>query len=70
MIERRVVRETAKCYGCRHQLRIGEHFFTYRERANTNWEAMHAGTMYPKRFVCPACAAKRGVVAFPQPVAP
>ena len=48
-----------KCMCCKSIIPAGSTYYGYRERALSNHEALHAGTMYPKRYLCFLCAEKR-----------
>jgi hypothetical protein len=44
-----------KCIN-RCRIAAGDNYYKYRERALSHHEAMHAGTAYPTRTLCVACA--------------
>lgn len=44
---------------CGAKIAKGATYYAYRERALSHHEALHAGTMYPKRILCMPCGEKR-----------
>lgn len=52
----RVMVKEGHCTSCNKLLPVGTKVCVFRERALSSHEAMHAGTMYPKRRWCATCA--------------
>lgn len=53
-----IAKAALKCYMCAAAIPPGAKFRRYRERAVSNHEACHAGTMYPHRNQCVGCVDK------------
>jgi hypothetical protein len=54
-----------QCGACKGKIAKGEAYYGFRERATCSHEAMHAGSLYPKRYRCRPCGEKRKAAGAP-----
>jgi hypothetical protein len=51
-----IAKKDRKCHKCGGAIPAGSQYLQRRERAVSSHEASHAGTLYPVRHICAACA--------------